>query len=100
MQYMKNEYLEFVPGKMVGKGEYPNFIFVFCHKRNNRIYKKKNWHIGTIGIHPKTNTYSFSPVEDNAYGFNCLMKISSFLRQLETKEIIFDPEKGELKPCM
>lgn len=97
MNALNNKHLDFVPNKMV---KHPakdnNTIFVFSSRNNGKIYKKKRVEVGLIYKHPKAKVWVFHPISDRAYEFDTLFIISFFLKNLKTKVIRYDKDKGEL----
>lgn len=96
MTMMKLEYVLFVPSKAIKGTSKNDNIYVFSHKKNKKIYKRKRFLIGAIGYNPIIKEWTFIPYENCNYSWKTMMIIARFLIELTNKEIIFDQEKGEL----
>lgn len=96
MNYCKVKHLEFVPAKHFEEVKDLNNIFVFTHKQNNRVYKKKIFPSGRIFKHPKTNSWCFVGDQTCCYDQEFLLIVHLFLKRLDDGKIKYDEEKGEL----
>ena len=96
MNYIKNDYLDFVPNLLIG--ETNECILVCCHLKNGKIYKK-SFPIGFIYFHKKIKKYHFCPLEQNSFCQKTLDFISQFIYGLDNGRMIFNPKKGEIKEC-
>lgn len=98
MNILKIKHLDFVPGMMVSE-EHSDFIFVFTHKRNGKLRKKKIDCVGEIFKHPKTNKWVFLQEPNWCQTAESLSMIVCFLDDLDRKLIKYKEEKGELLAC-
>ena len=95
MKILQVEHLEFVPGSIVGDKKYPEYIFVFTHKRNGKTRKKKVDCIGHIFKHPKNKHWVFVPETDWCYNYEVCGMVGTVLWKLTNKKIKYNRKKGE-----
>ena len=95
MNVAKCKYLDFVPGIQVDENN-NDVIFIFTHKRNGKLRKKKIDYIGFIYKHPKTNHWAFGQAEGWVAITETMLIIVDFMMRLENKDFKFIPDKGEL----
>lgn len=98
------KHIDFVVGKVVcDDEEHKELIFVFTHRKNGKIRKKKVDCIGRIFKQPKTKNWCFASQPDEndrdwAFNDEVLFIIGSFISALKHKTVIYDTEKGEFRP--
>lgn len=100
-KYLKVGHLDFVPPSLVfGDEEHKvdsRAIYVYSHKSNNRILKRKVFHVGAILFNSKVKKPSFIMVDNVSLSTESMMLISSFMLKLERKIIKYDFKKGEFE---
>lgn len=98
MNYVKIKYVDFVPGGNFANGN-SEFIYVFSHKINGKIYKRKMMETGGIVYNKKVKEWVFMPVPSGnvSYGCNIMRIVATFLERLNTKVNTYDPEEGEIQ---
>ena len=94
MNYVTVKHIDFVPGKLTKDGE-AEFIYVFTHKKNKRIYKKPML-LGGIKYFSKIREYGFITLGEFGMGYESLMIISEFIYRLNKKLISYDSGEGEI----
>jgi hypothetical protein len=90
------KHLDFIPGKQVHE-ELPDQIFVFTHRRNGKIRKKKVDCVGRILKHPITKKMVFAPQPEWSFTSENMTIIAAFMTQIETKKVKLCQEEGELE---
>lgn len=98
MNYVKIHYVDFVPGGNCANGN-SDFIYVFSHRINGKIYKRKMMETGGIAYNKKIKEWTFIPVPGGnvSYGCTIMRIISTFLDRLNKKINVYDKEKGEIQ---
>ena len=93
MNLLKVKDVDLVPGKIVENGE-EDCIYIFVHKMNGKVYKRKKWQAGVVFWHPKTKEYCFQGMEEFCFTVDFMLIMSEFLYKLKIGSIKLDKEEG------
>ena len=89
------KHLDFISYEMVKDG-LKGWIYIYSHKRNGKIRKKKVDNIGGIAKHFITKKWSFCPNNKWCFSAENMRIITDFMNRLETGLLKLN-SKGELE---